>query len=462
MNKRHLQIETLESRELLSVNPLLPESFGNQDSAYVAEPVIQNATAAHNAADVAWLNQYGLSSYENDTSRVTWNSDGRITELHIISKITGTSLDCSALTALTYLSCGDNNLSTLDVSKNTALTYLSCYNNNLSTLDVSKNTALTELWCSSNNLSTLDVSKNTALTYLGCYNNNLSTLDVSKNTALECLLCYSNNLSTLDVSKNTALTTLYCDSNNLSQIIGAVGRTYSIEAGHSSDYDCYVQADSGVTIIRGSSEDDLSSMFVLTIGEEGALFAGQQAEIKLDTQNGISDWEYIKNTLGYDTITIKSILITLTDENGKKYTPFLLEVDNDSFNLNNFNDPNFGVLQRWTPAADFSGTIDLEATLVPSNSSQATPASAAGIAENDVTPVAMNAKRGEVIIKNARFIFKKDITGKFNENDSTITITLPPLSYQIKYKITYWRATWGSDEVHSSYIITVNNNKLKL
>ena len=45
-------------------------------------------------------------------------------------------------TALTYLSCDDNNLTTLDVSQNTALTVLSCYGNNLATLDVSAVPAL--------------------------------------------------------------------------------------------------------------------------------------------------------------------------------------------------------------------------------------------------------------------------------------------------------------------------------
>jgi len=38
----------------------------------------------------------------------------------------------------------------MDVSKNTALTYLSCYYNKLTSLDVSKNTALTYLSCSGN------------------------------------------------------------------------------------------------------------------------------------------------------------------------------------------------------------------------------------------------------------------------------------------------------------------------
>ena len=129
-----------------------------------------------------------------------------------------TSLDVSKNTALTLLECSGNKLTSLDVSKNTALTSLSCGGNQLTSLDVSKNTALTDLYCSSNQLISLDVSKNTALTYLLCYDNQLTSLDVSKNTALIWLECGSNQLTSLDVSKNTALTWLGCDSNQLASL----------------------------------------------------------------------------------------------------------------------------------------------------------------------------------------------------------------------------------------------------
>jgi len=113
----------------------------------------------------------------------------------------------------------------IDVSKNTALGYLNCYGNQLTTLDVSKNTALDSLDCNSNQLTTLDVSKNTALTTLYCSSNQLTTLDVSKNTALDSLNCSSNQLTTLDVSKNTALTYLDCGSNTTVTML-AVAKTY--------------------------------------------------------------------------------------------------------------------------------------------------------------------------------------------------------------------------------------------
>ncbi len=129
-----------------------------------------------------------------------------------------TTLDVSENTALEKLYCSYNQLTTLDVSKNTALEQLICYANVLTTLDVSKNTALESLDCGGNQLTTLDVSKNTALTLLYCNKNQLTTLDVSKNTALEYLWCYNNKLTKLDVSKNTALTDLGCSGNYFTQV----------------------------------------------------------------------------------------------------------------------------------------------------------------------------------------------------------------------------------------------------
>ena len=129
-----------------------------------------------------------------------------------------TALDLSANTALTKFICGYNQLSTLDVSNNTALTELSCNHNQLTTLDLLANTALTRLSCTSNQLTVLDVSANTALISLSCQFNQLSTLNVSANTALRFLYCLDNQLTVLDVSKNTVLTTLICVNNQLTAL----------------------------------------------------------------------------------------------------------------------------------------------------------------------------------------------------------------------------------------------------
>lgn len=183
-----------------------------------------------------WL--YG-QSYGRD-SVITDDEIKEVVSINVFSM----GIDClkgiEYFTALTYLNCAFNPLTTLDMSKNTALTELVCYstttltaldvsgcmaltkldcfNNPLTDLDVSNNKALTHLECANNQLTDLDVSKNTALTYLSCGGNQLTALDVSKNTALEKLYCYSNQLTVLDVSGHTALTYLECANNQLTTL----------------------------------------------------------------------------------------------------------------------------------------------------------------------------------------------------------------------------------------------------
>ena len=128
------------------------------------------------------------------------------------------SLDISHNTALKTLGCGGNSLSSLDISHNPALEYLSCHGDSISSLDVSNNTALKSLDCIENNLSNLDVSNNTALEYLYCNQNNLSSLDLSNNIALLDLKCSNNNLSSLDLSSNASLSNLECSANNLNSL----------------------------------------------------------------------------------------------------------------------------------------------------------------------------------------------------------------------------------------------------
>ena len=131
-----------------------------------------------------------------------------------------TGIEC--FTALTFLTCTDNQLTSLDVSQNTNLTYLSCGYNQLESLNVSGATALTNLWCHDNQLTSLDVSQNTALTHLGCGFNQIGdnggVLDVSQNTLLTYLSCDSSQLTSLDVSQNTALTLLGCSDNPLGSL----------------------------------------------------------------------------------------------------------------------------------------------------------------------------------------------------------------------------------------------------
>lgn len=77
--------------------------------------------------------------------------------------------------------------------------------------------AVTEINVSSSNISNLDgIEFFTALTYLNCNNNQLTSLDLSKNTALKKLSCYSNpSLTSIKFANNKASAEFYHDCHNV-------------------------------------------------------------------------------------------------------------------------------------------------------------------------------------------------------------------------------------------------------
>ncbi|MBO7068514.1 MAG: hypothetical protein J6W52_07540 [Bacteroidaceae bacterium] len=167
---------------------------------------------------VLYYLQDNNSQYVGGDGILTYWEIGNITAIDVNYEYIESLKGIEYFTALRWLYCNNNLLTTLDVSKNIKLEFLECNGNYLTTLDMSKNTALTELSCTDNRLTTLDVSKNTVLTRLSCGNNKLKMLDVSKNTELSVLSCYNNRLTALDVSKNIELEFLICSGNQLTTI----------------------------------------------------------------------------------------------------------------------------------------------------------------------------------------------------------------------------------------------------
>ena len=123
----------------------------------------------------AYLEANGMGNgIANDDSVTTANINS-VDTLYISSQSISNLTGIEDFTALIYLRCNSNQLTSLDVSNNTALITLWCYNNLLTSLDVSGATALTNLWCYNNLLTSLDVSNNTALIDLKCNYNQLGT-----------------------------------------------------------------------------------------------------------------------------------------------------------------------------------------------------------------------------------------------------------------------------------------------
>ena len=137
-------------------------------------------------------------------------------------------------TALTFLDCYDNQLTSLDVTANTALNFFICGENQLTSLDVTANTALIFFNCPYNQLTSLDVSQNAILIHLDCVSNQLTTLDVSNNINLTDIYCAYNNLTVIDVSNNTSLTKLWCAGNQLIYLNVKNGNNYNFY-----DYNMY-------------------------------------------------------------------------------------------------------------------------------------------------------------------------------------------------------------------------------
>lgn len=136
--------------------------------------------------------------------------------------------------ALEYLNCSYNALTSLNVGQNTALNELDCRNNALTGLDVHGSTSLQYLFCSSNpftnslnvsgcsqllllacsdcSLTDLSLDGCTSLAELDCYNNPLTDLNLSDCSLLQTLSCFNTALSSLDLTGFSALENLYCYS----------------------------------------------------------------------------------------------------------------------------------------------------------------------------------------------------------------------------------------------------------
>ncbi len=117
------------------------------------------------------------------------------------------------------ISCTSSNISDLTgIEFFTALTYLDCYDNQLTSLNVTNNTALTTLYFDNNQITSINISQNLALTKLGFGHNQITSIDLTQNIALTKLICNANQLTNLDLTHNIALQTLGCFGNQLTTL----------------------------------------------------------------------------------------------------------------------------------------------------------------------------------------------------------------------------------------------------
>lgn len=114
-------------------------------------------------------------------------------------------------TALTKLSCQNQNLSNLDLSQNINLSYLNCVNNQLSNLILPSSNNLRRLHCDVNQLTSIDVSQYINLNALTFSSNQITNIDISQNLQLVEFGVRDNPLGSLDLNLNNSLDSVGCE-----------------------------------------------------------------------------------------------------------------------------------------------------------------------------------------------------------------------------------------------------------
>lgn len=95
---------------------------------------------------------------------------------------------------LSYLHCGQNDISNLDITQNPLLEVLILDFNPLTSIDVTQNSLLKELSLSGCQLPNLDISQNILLEILHCNGNQLTSLDIhNENNSLLWSMIATNN-----------------------------------------------------------------------------------------------------------------------------------------------------------------------------------------------------------------------------------------------------------------------------
>lgn len=195
INNNNNQSESItEINELRITN----QNYTNNSIAYninETQNLIQLANTGNNNDALGW----DLQDPSTWTG-ITWNDEGRVTNIDLKYKWLTGSLDCSGFTALKTLNVYANSLTDIDLTDAINITSLDCSYNNLSQngLDLSDCTALTELYCDGSGINALDLSGNSYLQTLSCAFNNLIALDIEDNTNLKHINCVYNYLDVHD------------------------------------------------------------------------------------------------------------------------------------------------------------------------------------------------------------------------------------------------------------------------
>ena len=186
--------------------------------------------------DVSSSNISDLTGIEDFTALLYLSCDwNNLTSIDVSNNtnLISLSLDYNQITSiilnlpnLEHLAIGLNPLSSLDVTSLPSLKNLLVWSTLVSTLNLMGNPLLEGISVSSSPLYSLDFSYNPLLREIYCSFNQFSNLDVSNLTHLEVLRCSDNNIDTLLLNNNTSLTVLDAQNNNLEYLDLRNGNNY--------------------------------------------------------------------------------------------------------------------------------------------------------------------------------------------------------------------------------------------
>jgi Leucine-rich repeat (LRR) protein len=299
------------------------------------------------------IDNNGLKGYDRDDPEswdfAKWDTESspkRVISLNLSGKGLTGNLDISGFTALEFLDCSDNQLTSLDVNDCAVLEYLYSDDNKLANVNMEGLSVLKELNLYNNRLTSLDISGLTTLTGLDCGNNNLTSLDISGLFNLEELYCDNNQLTSLDVS-GFSLTELYCGGNPVLEFTAPDGNKLSVASmgtilGSSTDYVGY---------------DLISKTITLTAIEmafEKWEFSPNDVEL---TAGSFTDTE-ISFVLDRDiTVTPKSVVIEYDQDDVAVINAI---IDSNGMTGYNTNDPSNWDFAKWDASSSPRRIIKLD------------------------------------------------------------------------------------------------------
>ena len=369
-----------------------------------------------------------------------------------------TSLDVSQNTALTNLSCYNNSITALDVTQNTLLTYLVCTSNSITNIDVTHNTALTTLFCNNNSLPNLNITQNTALVNLNCSNTTLTNLDITNNTALTTLRCYSNLLTNLDVTQNNSLITLLCYSNLITSL--DVSQNIAL-----ANLNCYHNSLTNLVVTQNTALSTLScSSNLLT---------------NLNVANGNNTALTSFNATNNPNLTcIQVDDVTYSTTNWTVANNSIDATASFSMNCSSVVLVSSIVTTGQGGATDITtagGTLQMEATVLPSNASNATytwsitngtgtaTISATGLVTaqtNGIVTVTATANDGSGITGGTSIMLSNQTTGIHEINSFKTTVYPNPTTGKVTFSTTD-NSTSTNDPIEIIEIYNLTGQKIE-